>query len=46
MEIFQDFFKQLSVLFWVEADVTDWVVHIANPETIPAKGTAVEFEVE
>ena len=46
MEIFQDFFKQLSVLFWVEADVTDWVVHIANPETIPAKGTVVEFEVE
>ena len=46
MDVFQEFFKQLSVLFWVEADLTDWVVHIANPEIVPAKGLAVEFEVE
>jgi len=46
MEIFQEFFKQLSVLFWVDADLTDWVAHIANPEIVPAKGLAVEFEVE
>ena len=46
MDIFQEFFKQLSVLFWIDADFTDWVAHIANPQTIPEKGIAVEFEVE